>query len=338
MTGMIPHSVLDSLDVGPHRAIALCCEALDVLYEARPRRPPSDAERLRVEAFQVGDIVLTSYQGGANSYDRSRTRIGRDGQDSFMLQLLLSGGWTRRDGKARAEAGDIVVMDMAQPQSMLGTDNTTLHLCVPRRLLAPSLTAADEHNMRVVRGTEPLAALFRTYLVTLFEQLATLSLEEAEAALRPAVDLAAAAINGGVREDQVDAVDFALVEQIRRYIDAHAGEADLNVETVAGRFGLARRKLYYLFEPYGGVAAYIQKTRLSRIRAALADPAHRHETIEDMASRHGFAHYRSFARAFERQFGLSPRALRALLAAGRPVHEPSPDPRVAWAGWLRDLR
>lgn len=57
-----------------------------------------------------------------------------------------------------------------------------------------------------------------------------------------------------------------------------------------------------------------------------------------MATRHGFLHYRSFSRAFEWQFGLSPRAMRTLALSGEPRATHCGDVRLAWAAWLNDLQ
>jgi AraC-like DNA-binding protein len=71
----------------------------------------------------------------------------------------------------------------------------------------------------------------------------------------------------------------------------------------------------------GGIAAYIRRRRLSMIRAALSHPSHKGQSIEAIAAAHGFNHYRSFALAFQRQFGLTPREARALAHDGHSCHQ-----------------
>lgn len=336
MDGKVPRSILDTRGMGERESLVVWQEAIDVLYDAQPR--DGAAEPFCVEGFLVKDVVLTRFRGGAQSFDRSRARIGRDGQDQFMLQLLVDGSWSTRTGDRQAAGGDIVIMDMAQPQSMACTSAATMHLCVPRRLLAPRLNAPDEHNMRAIRGTEPLAALFRAHLATLIAYLPELTVSEAEAALAPTLELAATAINGTVREEARGAVQFALIEQIRRHVDAHIAEPDLTIERIAGQFGLSRRKLSYLFEAYGGLASHIQRKRLHLIRAALADPRQRDHSIREIAENFGFTHYRSFVRAFHRLFELTPREARALAAERRSILQSGVPSGAEWACWLHELR
>jgi AraC-like DNA-binding protein len=98
-------------------------------------------------------------------------------------------------------------------------------------------------------------------------------------------------------------VDFV----IRREI----ASARLNVEHIARLSGLSRSNLYRLFESEGGVAAHVQRLRLERARAALADPANRELPIATLAERSGFHCPASFSRAFRRAYGLTPGAVRA---------------------------
>ncbi|MGQ2903544.1 MAG: helix-turn-helix domain-containing protein [Neoaquamicrobium sediminum] len=337
MDGRIARSVLDTRKMAPGTGVALFRDAAQVLYEFQPLDSRSPAH-LCFDAYQVGDVVVDSFwASGANAYERSRSRIGRDQHDCLVLQLLLDGHWSRRDGACEATVGDLVILDMAQPQSMIGSDRGTLHLWLPRRLVASRLRSVDEHNMRVISGSSPLARLFSSHLHLLYKELGSMTEAEAQAALSIALDLAAATIDG-VKPEYSAAMASALVEQIRQYIDTCIVDPALSAQSIATHFGISRRKLYYLFEPSGGLAGYIQGKRLHLVRAALSDPGQRRETVADIATRHGFLHYRSFSRAFERQFGISPRAMRTLALSGEPRTTNCGDVRLAWAAWLNDLQ
>ena len=67
--------------------------------------------RTRAEAFHFGEVVLTAYRCSAQTFDRSRARIGRDGIEHYTLQLCLSGRHGHRDGASGREAqpGDLPV-------------------------------------------------------------------------------------------------------------------------------------------------------------------------------------------------------------------------------------
>jgi len=335
----VPRSVLHIEGLAAREAIAVWQENIGVLYDVRLRNKVDDRFQFHAEAFHFGEVVLTSYRCTAQSFDRSRARIGRDGLDHITLQICLQGSHGRRDGGSddAAGSGDLIVADLAQPQSTGTSDFDSLNLTMPRRLLAPLLKAPDEQNMRVISGKTPLVALLRNHLQGLYDGAPAMSRQDAEAVVGPTLELAAAAMNAAVTEENAASIRLALTGEIRRHVDAHIVDRGLTAETVAGSFGISTRKLYYLFEPYGGFSSYIQEERLRRCRAELVDPDRRQESIADIAERYGFSHRKSFIRAFRRSFDVTPREMRALAAEGRSLPAGYGEEQTMWH-WIRKLR
>jgi AraC-like DNA-binding protein len=100
------------------------------------------------------------------------------------------------------------------------------------------------------------------------------------------------------------------VERATRIIDAELTSPRLQPSKLSSRLGVSRSRLYRLFEPYGGVARYIQKRGLLRIFEALGDPEIR-ETIAALSAGYGFDDPSNFCRAFRREFGRSAGDVRA---------------------------
>ncbi|TPM45528.1 helix-turn-helix domain-containing protein [Mesorhizobium sp. B2-2-3] len=335
----VQRCVLDTAGLAPRQALALWQENIGLLYDVRLRNAGDDRFHFHADAFHFGEIVLTSYGCIAQSFDRSRARISRDGLDHITVQVCLRGSHGRRDGASdeKASSGDLIVADLAQAQSTGTSDFDSLNLTMPRRLLAPFLKAPDEHNMRVISGNAPLAALLRGHLVGLYGAAPAMSRQDAEAVIGPTLELAAAAVNSAVAEENAASVHLALTSEIRRHIDAHIRSRHLTAEAIAAMFGISMRKLYYLFEPHGGLSRYIQEERLRRCRAELADPGRRHESIAEIADRYGFGHRKSFVRAFRRSFDMTPREMRAHAAHGRSQSLGHGENRTMWH-WIRELR
>jgi len=334
----IPHSVLDTRGLPDKQALALWQEHKGLYYDLRTYREGEQTPDIRVDMWNLGNSLLGVFKVPTQTWSRSRACIGRDGMDSFMIQILRKGWNTPRNGGVTAQPGDIVVYDMAQPQDRSGGENEALTLFLPRNLLGPHLTAPDDHGEQHLPTVNPLAVLLRDHLISLSSRLPEMSLTQARAIIPATVQLAAAAMNGTVREAQAGAVRMAMIERICAYIDARILAPELSPESIAAHFGMTRRNLGYLLEPYGGVAAYIRRKRLSLIHTALMNPMRKGQPIEDIVEAYGFNHYRSFALAYQKQFRMTPREARAQALKGAALTSETDGNLEPWAYWVKGLR
>jgi len=311
-------------------------EAINVIFDARPRQRIGDGFHARVDAALMGEVALGNLTATAHDFDRSRYKIARDGMDGYLLQFYLRGQSARRSGSNShvAAEGDLYVIDMAQPLSTTTNDHEQLTMVVPRRLLAPHLDQPDGVHMRVVPAAMPLVSLFRDSLKSFYQQLDAMSCRDGEAAIPPLLGLAAAAINGHVDERSVADVQTARFAGIRRHVEAHLLDPDLSIDGLLGVFGLSRRQAYRLFEAVGGFSTYVNRRRLQRALSVLRSADWRHLSIADIAATHGFDNPGTFSRAFRREFGLSPRAVRQLSADGIQLPQAVDLSEGNWSQWI----
>lgn len=332
---VIPRSIFDSRGMQPRKAFALWQEQLDHLAEARLA---TDAEEFQVrsEAAILDRLVLGNTRNTTYFYDRSRFRVARDDVDHYMLHFFRKGRLIcRRTGTGETiKPGDMLLADFAVPGSMAVVDLDIVHIVIPRSMLAPLLVEPDAHVVRHFSGDDVLVRLLHNHVSALHAQSGAITIEQARALVPALLEMAAAAINGGVTETTGAGVSATLRQAICRHVCEYAPSAELKPERIAARFSISPRKLSYLFQAEGGIGAYIQSERLRLARAALMDPAQRGRTIAEIAEAHGFAHRTSFIRAFERAYSLTPSQLRALAAERRrsdraPVQGSSP---IRWIG------
>ena len=106
----------------------------------------------------------------------------------------------------------------------------------------------------------------------------------------------------------------ATVRRAAAFIDAHAGQP-VTVAEIAAAAGVTARALQYAFRRHYDTtpAGYLRQIRLTRAHRQLqaADPA-TGATVAQIARRWGWASPASFATAYRKQYGMSPRhTLRA---------------------------
>ncbi|KJK18803.1 MULTISPECIES: transcriptional regulator FeaR [Pseudomonas] len=99
---------------------------------------------------------------------------------------------------------------------------------------------------------------------------------------------------------------------VQKVIDDSLGQANLTPVNLANRLNISVRHLYRLFEEQGdSVCRYIQRARLKRSAADLANPVLKRESITTIAYKWGFTDSAHFSRSFKKQFEQSPKDYRA---------------------------
>lgn len=110
-----------------------------------------------------------------------------------------------------------------------------------------------------------------------------------------------------------------VLERAKRMITSRLVDRSLTPEAICCEIGISRSRLYRLFEPLGGVAAYIRHQRLVRTRSAIS-------SIEDVrpisriAEEWGFDDPSAFSRAFKHEFGMTPKEVREVGWNGAAAH------------------
>ncbi|UXS41638.1 helix-turn-helix domain-containing protein [Agrobacterium tumefaciens] len=335
----LARSRFDTRQVPKRDAMGLWRDSINVLFDARLRRPQDDGFFASVDAAFIGNVALGRTQSSAQDFDRSRHKLARDGMDGFLLQFYASGkSMSRRGSGETAGPGDLYLIDMAQPLATATTDHDHLSLVVPRRLLEGRLVGSGNHHERVLPAGLPLVSLLRETMTSIYRHFDVMNASEGAATVSPLLDLAAAAINNHVGHDNAQGVQRALRASIRRYIDNHLLDPALSVEKVMGEFGVSRRTVYRLFEPLGGFSACITHRRLERAMDFLRAPQSAHMTIAEVAASYGFTNPENFSRVFKKTFGLSPRQMRHFASENRDLTSDIVKPDSAeWTRWIVQL-
>jgi AraC-like DNA-binding protein len=338
-TSKLPHSSFDTTGLPPDQQFWAWREAVNVIFDTQNTDPAEIGFHTRVDGYLCGDVVLGMIETGAQRYDRSKSKIGRDGQDEYVLQFYLDGkcGQRNKGSDACARPGDLFIVDTAQPLATATTRSQFLNLVIPRRLLAPMLRSPDELNMHVLNGQQGTVALLRDHLLALYRRAHQITTADAQSILPATLHLAAAAVNSAVTEDNVQSFRACLFGSICRHLNDHLTNLELKPEKVASQFGISRATLYRMFENEGGFANYLRKQRLRRSHEILTDASRRDQSIAEIAQIYGFSSPANFTRAFRQAAGISPREARMLAMEGKTMITQLAQ-ADDWRDWLELMR
>lgn len=300
---------------------------------------PVEQFRADCEIAKVGSTLFILNRTTSAAYVRRPVHLARGGDDHYQVQFQLDG--LRRGTVGALGPGDVGVHDTDRPSTTElhapspGRQARVLVWMVPRTLVVPLLAAPEAAHGTRLAASEPYARLLGDHLRSVWENAPHCAEHEGEAAARSLLLLLAGGLGHarGAEEGVTNAARAARREAIKRYVDERLGAGELRPHELARHFGLSRASLYRVFEPEGGVAAYVRSRRLHRAARLLASPAHRHLRVLDVALDSRFSNETSFARAFQREFGLSPAELRASFDA----HGTARPAAVRPLEWLRGV-
>lgn len=246
--------------------------------------------------------------------------------DDFFALVTLHGAGTLTAGgeQVRFARGDVLLdpTDLGYTADM--SDCAFALLRVPRAVAGDlveehtGLPAAGLRFASIAPVSPPAGASWSRTAAFICRQLADSEITEISAILAQQMTrLAAAALMQTFPNTAMTAAYFpgpghvppAAVRRAAAFIDAHAGQP-VTVTEIAAAAGVTARALQYAFRRYYDTTpgGYLRRVRLERAHRQLqaADPA-AGATVAQIARRWGWASPASFATAYRKQFGVSPR-------------------------------
>jgi AraC-like DNA-binding protein len=258
----------------------------------------------------LGEIILSSGWVSPHTRTRLAGRSRRSPLDHWWLVRSRSGeAWFEAgDRQIHARPGDIYLFSADQDFRGRMSNYDALSLALPRAAFAAVADRLDMLCMTILAGN--LAGLLADHLSSLERRLAGMSAEEIVAAGRATVEMISAYVQPSPDRlhEARPAIEAVLFERARAYIEANLGNPELAPELLMQTLRASRSNLYRAFEHVGGISRFIQRCRLLATRDALV--AGRGGRVQDVAYRYGFTRGSDFARAFRREFGMSPREIR----------------------------
>jgi AraC-like DNA-binding protein len=263
-------------------------------------------------SWDLGSLVFT--QATMPPMSRNWRHVRKQSVDHWCLVLAAaedSNGVTNP-----AATAQLTFRSLARPFEGAGTDGKVLTLFMPRDLFGDVAPALDGAADNAPGGA--LAALLADFLIALDRRLPSARPEDLPgmvAAVRGIVT-ACLAPSPATVEAARHPLDACLLDRARTIVRANLDSPSFNPRLLGRALGVSRSSLYRMFDPIGGVAAYIQRERLHEAHARLCDPGDPRSIVR-IARSVGMLDASGFSRAFKRLFGYSPREARAIVHGGR---------------------
>jgi AraC-like DNA-binding protein len=292
----------------------LICEAfLDLTPESDLR----DGFAGTVTQWSLGALSIARIDSQRQQVRRTARDIARVPQPGFYANLQVRGtSLMAQHGRSTVlRPGDLAVVDTTEPfQFDFRDDFRQLSFFLPRTLLEHQLSSPVRTATRVDTVTGAGAAV-RHALLTLGQ--GTLPEQTAARLALHAAGILAIALDEPATLDQRTAPRATPVRHDRLHaaaladIDEHLVDDDLSPPATARRLHVSVRLLHAVFAGRQlTFAAEVRRRRLEVAWQTLRDPARAHLRVIDVAVAAGFTDVASFHRAFLREYGRTPAAVR----------------------------
>ncbi|MCJ2137276.1 helix-turn-helix domain-containing protein [Methylobacterium sp. J-026] len=295
--------------------------------------------RVHIRRFQR--MVLYERDLGGLLHRRDPRRVGRDGFDHLVLHLLLDGDLAAGPPGAehRLRPGEIMLVNTAQPHWTRVGRARLLSVALAREIVEPAVGALDALHGAVLPGAA--AGLLRDFLLSLVRRADNLPDVAVEGAADTATELLGLGLKAATAAPVARRVSAAAARPLRRtraeaYVDTHLLDPRLDAATVAAGIGTSRSRLYEDFADEGGVARYVQRRRLERLRDALRRPGET-RSASTLAFACGFIDESHSNRAFRAAFGVPPGRYRSIVHRARLDRSDHGPIESVFERWISEL-
>ncbi len=243
---------------------------------------------------------------------RERRHIRTDPRGAVELLVPTAGSAQVEQAAAAGEIrpGTLALCDVDRPVTFAhGETFQSVALIFPGEAMHRRNPAAAR-NAQVFDGTAGLGRLIRQTVLTLQQEREHFSEATFDIACDQLLDLLCLVADGA--GDSAPTAQRREVEaQVRQYVRRHAADPGLSITGIARVLGWSARYLQDVLQAVGTTSRdLIRSERLRLARTRLASSTWDNRSIAQVAHASGFASHASFATAYRREFGVTPRETR----------------------------
>ena len=300
-------------------------QATSPLFDTTPLKS-TRSYTCSVTNYLVNELIFCHTAFDAMQFDRPAHKLSGSESDCITLQYYATGqirGCLDDGTPLVMEPNRISIQDFAHAYSGIGETTNNFGIVIPRHLITRHDNIYQRHPMFSWSIASPQGRILANTLSNIWQELPHLTQAEAPAVAAGLVGLLNGLLSAQSDEAPCSQVQQATIEAMQAYIRSNLHQPGLGPDHLCQAFHCSRSTLYRLFQPIGGVKAFIRHQRLVRCRHELrySEQAHT-ETIGDVAERWGFTSLSYFYRQFKRTFDMTP-------SEAKSFSRLSPTPTVA---------
>lgn len=250
-----------------------------------------------------------------------------DNLHRYHLVLLFEGRGTYHwaGGTRTQEAGDIVLIDTAEPSQVVSPLSSRLvRWSFPEQLVAPFLPLRNNGPVLHIAARGGLISVLTCYAKQLVREADQLDPVTQHGLLAHLCGLLGLAIEAETTSRPERRCNYRTCQRQRvlSYIETNLSDCRLTARRAAKDLGISPRWLHALLEDVGsGFPGLVARRRLDKSLTLLRDPASDHLSIAEIAFLTGFNDLSTFYRRFGERYGTTPRKARD-----------TPNLKQSWAG------
>lgn len=260
-----------------------------------------------VPLISTETMSLTWSRCGGHVSTRSAAHIARSDDEFVIVMIDLPDGVPRDASGLRP--GTMSVFDTAHPlQLRIDRLRTMLYLRVRREVVVAATGAGQRlFDGPVISAAQPSARPISHFLASL-AHLSVTDPDNAPVLARHTPQLVAALIDLSTNMPVSEQAAYAhLKEQVAQFLRVNFRNPELTVDDIARACLVSRRTLFRVVGA-DGVAGRLRQLRLNSARGALL--RNLEQSITAIAAEAGFRNERTFYRAFQNEFAMTPSEYR----------------------------
>ena len=276
--------------------------------------PPSDGHLFNETTFYGWqDLRLSVIKSRGLTIERLPREPSKVSQDNYLAVVLLSGTYSLEQNSREVflQPGDITIYDATRPHRIhSSTGFSKLLISIPRKIMRDRIAGIEHCTALAVSGKTGVGAVTTHFIQSAANQVEQLVSHEFSALSEQSLNLLTLALTSVRPQNFTLSRSRSLsLQLVKDFVKRYLTDPLLNTTMIAAGTRLSPRYINDLFQDENtSLMRYVWALRMEKCYQDILNMPH--QSVSTIAFKWGFNDMSHFSRAFKRQFGLCPTALK----------------------------